>query len=121
MIAPRSRGAHAARTMTQSLADGATRPTAGRKNTRALAPTLESRGLTLPLQLRALEHDELTSGAREHAGSQRAETALPSPACASHGADPRKAAVRLPRSARSRRARTPENARAARREPPFFS
>jgi hypothetical protein len=87
-----------------------------------LAPTPGLRGLTPPP---SFERSSTTSSSRrapEHAGSHARQDGAAEPGLARvDGADPRKAAVRLPEIGAFEALEVPENARCTGRQPPLFS
>lgn len=118
--APRPRGQDDA--TSRASQTGAHEAHSGPEEHAPLAPTPGFRGLTLPP---SFERSSTTSSplrAREHAGSHARQDGAAEPGLArDHGADPRKAAVRLPEIGSFEALELPKNARCAGREPPLFS
>jgi hypothetical protein len=124
MIAPRAAARPRGQDDATSRASqtGAHEAHSGPEEHAPLAPTPGFRGLTLPP---SFERSSATSSplrAREHAGSHARQDGAAEPGLARvHGADPRKAAVRLRGYGAFEALEVPENARCAGREPPLFS
>jgi hypothetical protein len=124
MIAPRAAARPRGQDDATSRASqtGAHEAHSGPEEHAPLAPTPGFRGVTLPP---SFERSSTTSSplrAREHAGSHARQDGAAEPGLArDHGADPRKAAVRLPEIGSFEALEVPENARCAGREPPLFS
>lgn len=124
MIAPRAAARPRGQDDATSRASqtGAHEAHSGPEEHAPLAPTPGFRGVTLPP---SFERSSTTSSplrAREHAGSHARQDGAAEPGLArDHGADPRKAAVRLPEIGSFEALELPENARCAGREPPLFS
>ena len=124
MIAPRAAARPRGQDDATSKASqtGAHQAHSGPEEHAPLAPTPGFRGLTLPP---SFERSSTTSSplrAREHAGSHARQDGAAEPGLArDHGADPRKAAVRLPEIGSFEALELPKNARCAVREPPLFS
>ena len=124
MIAPRAAARPRGHDDATSRASqtGAHEPHSGPEEHAPLAPTLGFRGLTPPP---SFDRSSTTSSPRrapEHAGSHARRDGAAEPGLARvHGADPRKAAVRLPEIGSFEALEVPENARMAGGEPPLFS
>ena len=87
-----------------------------------LTPTLGFRGLTPPPSFESSSTTSSPWRAPAHAGSHARRDGAAEPGLARvHGADPRKAAVRLPEYGAFEALEVPENARRPTREPPLFS